>query len=470
MPEGGSAGSRSWTNPSVLAFACDKDPLTAATDAARGLMDAARSAGMTAPPVDVVELAKLLGLELQPVNSVTDAAMTAVDGSRPDTPLGGLIPSDARLALVYNPSRPRGRLRFSIAHEIAHALFSDVAQVSRHRTSTGALPEAGDNAWELELLCNVIAAELLLPDEAVAGLLDIDTDIDFIMETRRRWDVSTEALLRRLVSSTAHRLTLVAASRRGGSSPALVVEYSIGPAEAGLPRGSLLLEPVAASAPFAVGQTSRADVDLDGQRFTVQSVGSPPYPGQTLPRVLALLERASADGSTDSRLSFVTGDITDVDAPDAPVLIAHVVSDSARAWSRRGVAASLARAYPRAATVFRSWAVAAPVNLELGHVHHVDLVGDHGRQLTIASMVAQRGYGPGVATRLQYDALRTCLDIVGSLAAARSASVHLPRIGAGQAGGRWDLIEADIVSQIIARDVPVTVHTLPNAPVRRGRG
>ena len=29
--------------------------------------------------------------------------------------------------LVYNPSRPRGRLRFSIAHEIGHTLFADVA-------------------------------------------------------------------------------------------------------------------------------------------------------------------------------------------------------------------------------------------------------------------------------------------------------------------------------------------------------
>ncbi len=465
----GSASVHSWTNPSVLAFAGDKDPLTAATEAARQLMDAARAAGMTAPPVDVVELAKLLGLELQPVNSVTDAAVTALDGQRAVTALGGLIPSSSRLALVYNPSRPRGRLRFSIAHEIAHALFPDVAQVTRHRTPTGALPEAGDNAWELELLCNVVAAELLLPDESVAGLLDIDTDIDFIMEARRNWDVSTEALLRRLVSSSARGLTLVAASRRGGSPPALVVEYSIGPAKGLLGRGSRMPESVAVSAPFAVGQTSRAEVELDGQRYIVQSVGSPPYPGQTLPRVLALLEPGSSGSTADSRLLFVTGDITNVDFSAGPVVIAHVVSDSARAWSRRGVAASLARAYPRAAAAFRSWAVASVDNLKLGQVHHVDVTGDDGQCITIASMVAQRGYGPGVTTRLQYDALRTCLSGVRSLAAPRNASVHLPRIGAGQAGGRWDLIEADIVSQLIAKGVPVTVYTLPSAPVRQGR-
>jgi hypothetical protein len=463
MSEGKAGGGRSWSNPSVLAFAGGKDPLAAATDAARALMDAARATGMTAPPVDVVVLAKHLGLELRPVNSLTDAAVVAVDGSKPTTALSALVPADDRLALVYNPSRPRGRLRFSIAHEIAHALFADVAQVTRRRTPTGALPDAGDDAWELELLCNVIAAELLLPDDAVAGLLDIDTDIDFIMETRARWDVSTEALLRRLVSSTSRGLTLVAASRRGSPS-SLTVEYAVGPAAALVPRGSRLPTTMATSAPLAVGQTSRAAAEVADRQFTVQAVGCPPYPGQSLPRVLALLEPAETVGSSDSRLSFVTGDIAAVDGAVGPIVIAHVVSDSARAWSRRGVAAALARTWPRAANAFRTWAIASPDNLNLGHVHHVDLADRAGRSVTIASMVVQQGYGPGVTTRLQYDALYDALAVVADIAARNGAAVHMPRIGAGQAGGRWDLIEAAVVGQLVERGVPVTVHTLPARP------
>jgi hypothetical protein len=100
------------------------------------------------------------------------------------------------LVIAYNPNRPKGRLRFSIAHEVAHALFPGVAEVVRHRTPVGALPDVSESdEYELELLCNIVAGELLLPTEAVAGLLEIDTDIDFIMETRRRWDVSTERSL-----------------------------------------------------------------------------------------------------------------------------------------------------------------------------------------------------------------------------------------------------------------------------------
>lgn len=452
----------------MLAFAGDKEPLAAATDVARALMDAARADGMTAPPVDVMELAKRLGLEMRPINSVTDAAVTAIDGDKAAAPLASLLPTDARMALAYNPSRPRGRLRFSIAHEIAHSLFADVAQVTRHRTATGALPDAGNDAWELELLCNVIAAELLLPDDAVAGLLDIDTDIDFIMETRRRWDVSTEALLRRLVSSSSRGLTLVAASRRDRGLASLTVEYALGPAAALLPRGAHLPAAAAESAPVAVGQTSHSVVELGARSMVVQSVGCPPYPGQSLPRVLALVEPEQGTQASDPRLSFVAGDIATVDSTAGPVLIAHVVSDSARAWSRRGVAAALARTWPRAANAFRAWAVASADNLALGHVHHVELTDSDRPPVTIASMVVQQGYGPGVTTRLQYDALGTALAAVAEVAARSGATVHLPRIGAGQAGGRWDLIEAAIVEQVVERGVPVTVFTLP-ARSRRPR-
>ena len=64
----------------------------------------------------------------------------------------------------------------------------------------------------------------------------------------------------------------------------------------------------------------------------------------------------------------------------------------------------------------------------------------------IVSMVAQQGYGPGAVTRLRYDALREALAAVADLAARTGASVHIPRIGAGQAGGRWDLIENDLAA------------------------
>ncbi|RAJ47078.1 hypothetical protein K353_00279 [Kitasatospora sp. SolWspMP-SS2h] len=40
------------------------------------------------------------------------------------------------------------------------------------------------------------------------------------------------------------------------------------------------------------------------------------------------------------------------------------------------------------------------------------------------------------------------------------ASVHMPRIGCGLAGGRWERIEPLVTDRLTARGVPVTVYDL----------
>jgi hypothetical protein len=123
--------------------------MRAATAAARRLVQAAIAEGMSAPPVDPIGLANMLGLELRPHNDVTDANLSAeartsaIDRNASPSPLAPQLPTGARLTITYNPSRPRGRLRFSIAHEIAHALFPDVHETIRHRTGLGAVATRG---------------------------------------------------------------------------------------------------------------------------------------------------------------------------------------------------------------------------------------------------------------------------------------------------------------------------------------
>jgi uncharacterized protein DUF955 len=460
-----------WTNPSVLAFAAGSDPLDAASAAGRRILEAAAERGLTGPPLDILALAELLGLRLRPHNDVADATITTdpVGEQRAGAaaaPLRSLLPDPTPLVIAYNPSRPKGRLRFSLAHEIAHALFPDVAHATRHRTPTGAVAELADtDEWELELLCNVVAGELLLPPAAVEGLLDIDTDIDFIMETRRRWDVSTEALLRRLVQSSRRALTLVAASRPANSATSpLRVDYvvsAMAAAPIGLTRGQVLPEPNPFARCTAVGQTVRGETVVGADRYATQVVGVPGYPGARLPRVLGLLEPPVATGRHPA-IRHVSADLLDftATAPGDPIVVAHVVTDAARAWSRRGVAAALTARYPRVARAYRAWAVADAEHLRLGKVHAVE-ERDGDRSVWVASLVAQHGYGPGKTTRLRYDALRSAFATVGELAQRVGAEVHVPRLGAGQAGGRWDIIEDELVSQVGARGVTVIVHTLP---------
>lgn len=470
--------SPAWSNPSVLAFAGSTDPLLKAREVAAQLVTVARAHNLQGPPVDVLALARAAGIHVRAVNEVADARIVAAslhddntETYRPAQDLVSFPDGTSGLTIDYNPSRPRGRLRFSIAHELAHACFPGVGEQVRHRTGSGAVSntDEGDN-WELELLCNVIASELLLPDEAVAGLLDIATDIDFIMETRRRWDVSIEALLRRLTRATTRPLTMVAASRVSRDEKVPRLDYAdhsdATPPESVLrslthgqllPAASLLLDCV------AVGQTVRGEIQIDGEPFAAQAVGAPPYPGERFPRVLALLEQPDQLDAHPG-ITYVTGDLLDLDDGTDPVVIAQVVSDASHAWGRLNVAAALSRAFPDAARAFRAWTVAEAENLRLGRVHILDQRLD-GREVTVVSMVAQAGFGPGAGVRLRYDALAECLDRVADLAVGRGVRVHVPRIGAGQAGGRWDVIAELINTYLVGDGVPVTVHTKPSSRI-----
>ena len=70
-----------------------------------------------------------MGLSLRGRNDVNDARTLSEAESESKiekqsrAPLADFVRSDEPLVIEFNPTRPRGRLRFSLAHEIAHTLF-----------------------------------------------------------------------------------------------------------------------------------------------------------------------------------------------------------------------------------------------------------------------------------------------------------------------------------------------------------
>ena len=57
----------------------------------------------------------------------------------------------------------------------------------------------------------------------------------------------------------------------------------------------------------------------------------------------------------------------------------------------------------------------------------------------------------------------TCsLESVSKFAHEHQASVHMPRIGAGLAGGNWSTIEKIIKDTLVAAGIEVNVYDLPN--------
>lgn len=441
-----------WTNGSVRSFAMGLDPIEVITTRARDVVLDAVQAGWSGPPFDPVLLARRLGIEVVAREDLTDARVVGrnEDGFR----------------IEFNPTRPRGRLRYSIAHEIAHTFFADVGDEVRHRTAAGAVAEGTvTDDWQLELLCNVAAGELLVPSVALPAdeLDDAVFDINRLMALRARFDVSTEAMLRRVAQATAHAVTMFAAARVAGPSPAegdarFRLDYTVGSRawDAALRRGlnfrSKVLGECTAVGYTSVGVERWAD---QAPEVTVEAVGIPPYPGQRLPRVAGLLLLDGPEASTPA-ITYVTGDAAEPRG-EGPRLVVHVTNDAARAWGGGGFAAQLRRKQPQAAEAYRAWTIARPDNLRLGHVHVVDLADG----VSVASIVAQEGYGDSPTPRLRYHALAECLALVRGAASSRGASVHMPRIGTGQGGAAWPLVADEVDQSLCAHGVRVTVYTRP---------
>ena len=149
-------------------------------------------------------------------------------------------------------------------------------------------------------------------------------------------------------------------------------------------------------------------------------------------------------------IHYVQGDATDPQVPGEKV-IAHVCNDIG-GWGR-GFVLSLSRKWPKAEADYRNWfqgndpldVTVPPYPLfALGSVGWVRVTDN----IWVANMIAQHGVRPNEGiSPIRYEALEECLKNV----AAMGASVHMPRIGCGLAGGKWSDIEP-----IIERAMPNT--------------
>ncbi|MGO8914724.1 MAG: ImmA/IrrE family metallo-endopeptidase, partial [Stellaceae bacterium] len=384
-----------WTNPSVRAFAGDKNPVAAMERKARSVILEAFDKGWSGPPFDPITLADILKIHVQPQTDVVDARTIP-------TSTGGLT-------IEFNPRQPRERLRFSIAHEIAHTFFPDCAKAVRHR---GGRDHSRSDDWQLEMLCNIAAAEIVMPFGDVSQISSGSLTIERIMELRSRFDVSAEAMLIRVAKATDERVAMFCASRTDGAkSDRFRLDYSIASrafTEA-LPSGLVIGPETVLKECTAIGFTAHrverwpgAAADLE-----IQCVGLSPYPGTRYPRIAGLARQQKGPKTSNSALTYLHGDALDPRGTGLR-LICHVVNDGAVVWGGGGFAAAARHRYPIAQEDFRNWIQRADGRPRLGSVRFCD-VGD---SLRLASMVAQKGYGPSGGPRIRYTALEQCLERV----------------------------------------------------------
>jgi Zn-dependent peptidase ImmA (M78 family) len=433
------AGQR-WNNPSVLAFARGRDPIEAILEKTREVTTRAMDEGWVGPPFDPLQLAEVLKIRVVPAGDVADARVS-VSGA------------DA-FVIELNPMRPRVRQRFSIAHEIAHTFFDDCPEHVRNRMAHA---ESTSNDWELEALCNIAAAEMLMP------LGSMPTDLKFgdmrqTLDLRRQFEVSVEAIALRTIQLASAPIAMFSASRieSGQNEGRYKIDYAIESRswnDDTIAPGFILPSDSIVRFCTAVGHTQVGEATFGMEGGRLECVGIGGYPGATYPRVIGYLYRPGDDFTSHS-IEYLVGDAVEPNA-DGVRIVAFMTNDATPNWGG-GFAKQVAIRHSEVQVAYRNLVAEHRASLVLGSVHLLK-VSD---TLYYAPIVAQQGFGKSSEPRIRYTALEEALMKLGIRAAEMEASVHMPRIGAGGAGGSWDIIR-EMIQEHVSCLVPLYVYDLP---------
>lgn len=426
-----------WTNPSVKQLSHDKDPIEAIVEKTRELILKAIDEGWNGPPYDPIMLAKHLNISVSPNEEISDAR---------------IIPKTTTPQIEYNPNRSKARIRFSLAHEIAHTLFPDYKKMIHHRSG----PTQRSDDWQLELLCNISASEILMPVEPSSGLEHIPVKMENIIAIKKKYDVSTEAALLRMVKLTSQPITMFSAAKISDSQNAPYrIDYTINSATSSLilKSGLEISSDSVLSECTAIGFTARRKEKLFKElpQLDIECIGVSPYRNSINPRVLGII-KTKTEKTPLNEISYLVGDATEPRGKGHKI-IAHIVNDASKRWGK-GFGREISQKWPEVTKSFVSWC--SKTNLNLGNIHTIQVSED----MTVFSMIAQHGYGKSVIPRIRYQHLALCLESLAEEALQKSASVHMPRIGTGFAGGDWKIIQELINKYLVRKGVDVTVYDL----------
>lgn len=157
-------------------------------------------------------------------------------------------------------------------------------------------------------------------------------------------------------------------------------------------------------------------------------------------------------------ICYVKGDAT-MPGGDENRLIIHCCNDLGY-WNA-GFVKALSKRWLEPERAYRLWASGQDQVLPfaLGNVQFVPVA----TALWVANIIGQSGIAKdrfAYPPPIRYDALRKGLQRVCEFALDHNASIHMPRTGAGLAGGNWQLIAQIVEAELCSKGVSVTVYDL----------
>ncbi len=439
---------REWKNPSVIKLietSKNPDPIDEIIKRARGLISDALQKGWSGPPFNPVELAEVLKINVVPNDTIIEARIIPL--------------KDRKYQIEFNPYQRQQRINFSVSHELTHTLFPDCSDRIRNRE------EKQQDTWELEMLCNIGASEILLPQSVFAEEANaVELNIDSLIKLANKYGASLEAVLLRFTEVLEKSCSMCIAFFDSKTKDKLVVGYSKLSKSFNIPIPKQYVIPTFSKAYECAnpGWTSKGRENWDlfkGNEYNLFSIGLGSLKKQKAQRVGILIAPVGQENFQPIVINDVLGDATQPRGSGIKI-IGQIVNTSLGLGF--GFGRSMKSRYPEIVKELKNWQQDRK-NFILGKTHLFQLSDD----TYVCFMLAQDGIRPkGGRIPLRYESLRSCFGKLAEEAKTLKGSVHIPPIGSGQAGGEWGIIEGMIFEELILKDISVTVYKLPGTEIK----
>lgn len=154
-------------------------------------------------------------------------------------------------------------------------------------------------------------------------------------------------------------------------------------------------------------------------------------------------------------IEYVIGDATCPIGIGAKIILR--VCNDIGGWGR-GFVVALSKRWPEPEQSYRGWHRGdEKTPFALGEVQFVQV----SETIWVANLIGQRDVrSVGGVPPVRYDAIQKGLRRVAEEAQRLNASVHMPRIGCGLAGGKWEDVGKLVESELVKIGVAVTVYDL----------
>jgi len=424
----------------------NSDPMDAIKTRARDLVLQAFELGWDGPPYSPIHLAKYLNIDVIPNDDVADAR---------------IIAQQAKFQIQYNPFQRPTRINFSVAHEIAHTLFSDCAQAVRNRENSPV-----ENR-ELEQLCNAAAAEIQLPYAIFSNDANSATpSMAGLIALAKKYNASLESVFLRYTEVIDRPCAILIGIFQTDNK--IVIDYHKSsrsfplqfPGYIEIPGDAKIYE---CTSPGWTSTDENVTWDFfDGQAYDVYAAGISPYRRDNKPRVGILILPVTETKSTadNGKVVIEYGDATKPRGKGRKI-IAQLVNTSAGLG--QGFGRSLAKNYPVVKAELDKWK-SEKSRFKLGQSNLVPI----NNEIYVFQMLAQKGlFATGSEIPLRYNELRKCLIDLRETALELNCSIHMPAIGAGQAKGNWEIIIGMIHDELVNFNLKVNIYFFPDRPLNQ---